>query len=146
MGKGQCSALDVVCAANHRQPMPGLTGFVHGNHKAQTTTWGYAMSMIAESETRRQLVLAQYEVNRLHSVMHDLSEGWYVYTDDGEWTSRATQREAEAYAKGCASEGLLAAVVHIASKVQPEIIEDMDAYNGVTPGVDCPAFAHRQVA
>lgn len=91
------------------------------------------------SETQRQLRLAQYEVNRLHNVMHELSEGWHVYTDDGEFTACRSQREAEAYAKECAYEGLLAAVVHIASKVQPEVIEDMDAYNGVTPGVDYPA-------
>lgn len=101
------------------------------------------MSMTTEqAETsclKAELRLAQYEVNRLHNVMHDLSEGWHVYTDDGEFTACRSQREAEAYAKEFAGEGLLAAVVHIASKVQPEAIEDMDAYNGVTPGVDCPA-------
>ena len=91
------------------------------------------------TETQRQLRLAQYEVNRLHNVMHELSEGWHVFTDDGEWTECRSQREAEAYAKECAAEGLLAAVVNIAAKVTPEVVEDMDAYNGVTPGVDCPA-------
>lgn len=104
------------------------------------------MNKITESEARRQLALAQYEVKRLCNSMHDLQEGWHVFTDDGEWTSRRSQREAEVYAKECAAEGLLAAVVYIADKVQPEAIEDMDAYNGIIPGVDCPALAHRRVA
>ena len=85
-----------------------------------------------------ELRLARYEVNRLHNVMHDLPEGWHVFTDDGEWTTCRSQKEAEAYAKECSVEGLLAAVVNIVAKVQPEQVEDMAAYNGLTPGVDFP--------
>lgn len=91
------------------------------------------------NEIDRRLRNAEYEVNRLHNVMHDLPEGWHVFTDDGEWTTCRSQKEAEAHAKECAVEGLLAAVVNVVAKVQPELIEDMDAYNGVTSGVDCPA-------
>lgn len=101
------------------------------------------MSQITESEARRQLTLAQYEVSRLHNIMNELPEGWHIVTDDGEWTYRATQREAESYAKGCAKEGMLAAVVHITAKYHPDQIEDMDEFNGVTPGIDCPDSLRR---
>lgn len=105
------------------------------------------MSKITESEARRQLTLAQYEVNRLHNVMHDLPEGWHVFTDDGEWTTCRSQKEAEAHAKGCAKEGMLAAVVHIAAKYHPEQIEDIDEFNGVRRGDDYPeTLNHRRVA
>lgn len=90
------------------------------------------------NEIDRRLRNAEYEVNRLHNVMHDLPEGWHVFTDDGEWTTCRSQKEAEAYAKECSVEGLLAAVVNIVAKVQPEQVEDMAAYNGLTPGVDFP--------
>ena len=90
------------------------------------------------NESDRRLRNAEYEVNRLHNVMHDLPEGWHVFTDDGEWTTCRSQKEAEAYAKEFAVEGLLAAVVNIAAKIQPEQIGDMAAYNGVTAGVDFP--------
>lgn len=101
------------------------------------------MSQIKESEARRQLTLAQYEVSRLHNVMRDLPEGWHVFTDDGEWTTCRSQKEAEAHAKECADQGMLAAVVHIAAKYHPEQIGDMAAYNGVTPGIDCPDSLRR---
>ena len=35
-------------------------------------------------------------------------------------------------------QGMLAAVVNVAAKIQPEQIDDMAAYNGLTPGVDFP--------
>lgn len=91
------------------------------------------------NEFDRRLRNAEYEVSRLHNVMHDLPEGWHVFTDDGEWTTCRSQKEAEAYAKGCAEQGMLAAVVNVVAKVQPEQVEDMAAYNGLTPGVDFPA-------
>ena len=90
------------------------------------------------NEIDSRLRNAEYEVNRLYNVMHDLSEGWHVFTDDGEWTSCRSHKEAEAYAKGCAEQGMLAAVVNIVAKVQPEHIEDMAAYNGLTHGEDFP--------
>lgn len=90
------------------------------------------------NEIDRRLRNAEYEVIRLHNVMHDLPEGWHVFTDDGEWTTCRSQKEAEAYARECAYEGLLAAVVNIVAKVQPEQVDDMAAYNGVTLGVDFP--------
>lgn len=95
------------------------------------------------NETDRRLRNAEYEVNRLQNVMHDLPEGWHVFTDDGEWTTCRSQKEAEAHAKECADQGMLAAVVHIAAKYHPEQIEDMAAYNGVTPGIDCPDSLRR---
>lgn len=101
------------------------------------------MSMTTEQSEisclKAELRLARYEVNRLHNVMHDLSEGWHVFTDDGEWTACRSKDAAEEHAKGCSKEGLLAAIVYIEAKVQPVLIEDWDAYNGVTPGVDFPA-------
>ena len=100
------------------------------------------MSMTTEQSEisclRAELRLARYEVNRLHNVMHDLPEGWHVFTDDGEWTTCRSERDAQAHAKECAEQGMLAAVINIAAKYQPEQIDDMAAYSGLTPGVDFP--------
>lgn len=105
------------------------------------------MSMTTEqaeiSCLRSELRVAMYEVNRLHNIMQELPEGWHIVTDDGEWTYRATQREAESYAKECSEQGMLAAVVNITAKYQQHPIEDMCTYNGVTPGVDCPHSLRR---
>lgn len=64
--------------------------------------------------------------------------GWHVIGEDGEWNRFATEWEAEDHAKACAKEGTASTVVHVTVQKPAEQIEDMDAYNGITPGLDCP--------
>lgn len=64
--------------------------------------------------------------------------GWHVIGDDGEWNKFGTETEAEVHAKACAAQGTASTVVRVTKQYPAEVVEDLCAYNGLTPGVDFP--------
>lgn len=130
--------------------------FAHGNHKAQKTTWGYAMSdkvfndfereKMAEIEhLKRELREANVTISTLRyalGIVRDAAAaqetGWHVIGDDGEWNEFGTALEAEAHAEACAKEGTASTVVRVTKQFPAEMVENWCAYNGLTPGVDFP--------
>ena len=65
---------------------------------------------------------------------------YYVYCpEDGELTPFYCRAEAEAFARECAEDGESVELLNVMRTFEAQPV-DMCAFNGVTPGIDCPAF------
>ena len=80
----------------------------------------------------------RYDLGIAHDCPAAQETGWHVIGDDGEWNKFATERDAENHAEACAKEGTASTVVRVTKQYPAEQVQDWCAYNGVTPGVDCP--------
>lgn len=78
------------------------------------------------------------------SALEWVDRGWYVLSDDGDWSQCGGEQEAHSLAEDCAKDGARCAVVRIDHIYAPEeTIVDPCEERGVTPGVDFPATLTR---
>lgn len=65
---------------------------------------------------------------------------FYVFfPEDREFTPSETRSKAESFARECAADGCYCEVLSCLRSFEAQPV-DMCRHNGITPGVDCPAF------
>jgi len=96
-----------------------------------------------EKENRRLRIMLQCREQQIS----ELTPGLYILTDDGDFNGPCpTMRDVEKAIPDYAEEGMACTVVQVVSRHVGAVVEDWDAYNGVTAGVDFPATMTARVA